>query len=1180
MVSEDGVQRHVVRRFTDPEAHGQWRSLSEAEREAALSRARSWASARASEDSALPIEAQVHLAGRLSRNDDGSWRVNASFGNKITAFSGTLDEMTVRAPLQAPAVFVRPVVPFDLGRLAPQGAAAERLNALAQGRQGVMVVAKLTVENIEIEGILARAGGRIDAISLHEVTAVDRRPVPGDMIWSVPKSDRSEQITAADIDRAFRLRREDGVFLDDREADQSNLTRLLAWHELTRLPVDEVLDRRLSPDLFWFALDDIAPEALSESLVAPYLRDPRSGRFAPGVDVIERRELEDAALRALWPAIAAALPETPLPVRVIETVPASDYDLDRGGFAVTFRSSGWLLGGRYPILAGLPDFLPVPRDEAQVLLDRMNQIDGPGRRALSVQARVDITSRRATFPEEGPLTEPRVVVGYDLNSASLHVGARHSDQASLDVNRIADLDPVRFAGPVQPLASLAELDRWAARADDPGARGEDLIAAAISVADDPGMLAQAMNRTGISDPLGTAQTLPLPEPLVLTGRMTLAEQADGWSVTEYRWSVRSNDSGLQAPQVALADRAILTDVALGPDMARALRGIGGRLQYRAEATPVTAGLDGQRPTLYLRLDRVAFFSIQTDETGLPLVRGVLQAEPAPEAAPPAAPDALIDAPELVVVDHDLLDLLHLREAPETVDDATLDRMLLDRLLREIATPEADLVWGRFFDPVPQRLNRVERAALLPAFRVWQTARAAAIPDRVVARVATNAIQAGCRVMAYAGPGQANQFSDGVRAVLEGRDYAARRTANGATLGMLEKMARDVPDRMPLLAGERLTQIGGRPIYAALGAQRHPTASPCVGRTRLDAVTDGFEAMRSGSMDAVVVLRDAILLPRERRTIAETRHIARLAEIDMIPGTGRGPGKAGTLVLTLDVTDAIFVASNPAALPNQSAATGEATRLSVEQIRALRVAPPTVADITGLTLASPAEAIDAALPGAARIDHPLHREIGPKAVPGRGTLRATEAGTMVALRIDTEAGQVLASLEDERVDTARLALGRAALYDPARVTAEGVLGALLKKYGEPSLARDDRRGGVPLKRLVWGYDPRVSLPHCLPAFDLGATRALQDAIVIRTESDRAVHDLARRLPWPLFETMTETGPDWSACGPVVVAEVSRSGGSLALTTWAIDPSSLSDVDLTPRPAPSTETLIENSADIDL
>jgi hypothetical protein len=1181
LAADRSVQLYVVRRFTDPETHGRWRSLSDAERDASLLQAREWAAARAAETSALPIEAKVTLEGRPSRNDDGSWRVGAAFGAKITALSGTLDEITSRGPLQVPTVSLRPVVPFDLGRLDPAGTVSDHLTALVEDRRGVMVVATLTVETMDVDGALARAGGRIDTLMLHEIAAVDRQRAPGDAIWSVPAHERSERITAADIDRAFRLRREDGVFLDDREADQSNLTRLLAWRELVSRPVDEVLDRRLSPDLFWFALDEIAPEVLREALVPPHLRDPRSrGRFAPGVNEIEQRDLENAALRALWPAIASALPEGPLPVRITKTVPASDYDLDRSGFAVTFRGSGWLLGGRYPILAGLPDFLTVPRDQAQVVLDRMNLIDGPGRRALSVQARVDVSPRRATYPEDGPLTEPRLVLGHDLKAASLHVGARHPDAASLEANKVMDLDPARFAGPARPLADLADLDRWAAWAGDPGARGEDLIAAALSVADDPVRLAQALNRNGLADPLGTAQTLDPPRPLVLTGQMTLAEQGSGWSVTEYRWGVNSNESGLEAPQVALAERAILTDIALGEDEARALRGIGGRVQYRAEATPVTVGLDGQRPTLFLRLDRVALFSVQTDETGLPLVRAVLEAAPATEAPAPSAPAAQVDGPDRVVLDHDLLDLLHLREASATVDDTTLDRMLLDRLLREITLPEADLVWGRFFDPVPQRLNRVERAALHPAFRAWQEARAAAIPDRIVARVATNAIQAGCGVMAYADPSQANQFGEGVRAILEDRDYDARRTANGATLGILERMARDVPDRMPLLAQERLTQIGGRPVYAALGVQRHPTANPCVGRTRLDAVTDGFDPDRSGSMDAVVVLRDAILLPRERRTIAETRHIARLRDVELIRGVGRGAGETGTLVLTLDVTDAVFVATNPAALPNQSTATGDATRLSVDQVRALAVAPPAVADITGLSLASPSGEIDAALPGAARINHPLPREIGPTAISGRGTLRATEAGTGAALRINTQTEVVLATIVDDRLEGARLALGRVVLYDPARVSVEGVLGAVLKKYGEPKFAQDDRRGGVPLKRLVWGYDPRVSLPHCLPALDLSATRALKDAIVIRTEADRAAHDLADRLPWPHFEPVTEAGPDWSTCGPVVLVEISESRDRVGLTTWLIDPSELSKVDLAPRAAPGTETLIENSADIDL
>ncbi|WP_378943031.1 hypothetical protein [Paracoccus sp. R86501] len=1167
---------------------------------AARDRASAWLAARATEPSALPLDATVTLISSIRRSEGGGFLLAAGNVQNRGPISGTFQELTIRGPLQSPAVILHPILNHDLGAMQPNGAGAARLEELAATRQGAMAVATLTISEVESTRTgTATAGGQVTSIVLHELTAPERNQyAPGDPIWIVPLLGDVPAISRDDIARAFRLETvENGDFVDRFDYHQPSLARALAWKELTAQPLETVLDRRLSPDLFWFALTEIAPDRLQDSLIPPHKLTPSRNQFAAEVDVLERQELEDAAITALWPQIAAVLPEEPLPLTVVESVSIRDYDTERGGFAVAWGAGGWLLGTQYPVLAGLPEFLTVPRDQAQVVLQRMDQLDGPGRRALSVKARLDLSVRRATFTEDGPMTQPRLTFGFGLKEASLHVGRSHPDLASLAANKVMDLDPATYRGPAEPLADEGDLARFAALADVPYPTGEAMIAAAIAVADDPAAFAAAMNRQArVSDPLGAAQALPLPDPLIVTGVVEFDRQGENWTLSDVRLGQRSNESGLTAPQVRLANRSVFDALALDPSQSEALQAVRGRVRFHATASAKEAGLEGSRPVVFLDFSDITLFSFETDHTGLPTFRAELDGVPAtsiaitPEAG--ASQAAGMEVPDLLVLDHDLLDLLHLREAPDTVDDPTLDRMLLDRLHRELRTPEADLVWGRFFDPQPQRLNRVERAALWPAFRAWQSARAAALPDRVVARVATNPIQAGCGVMSYADRSQTNQFSPGIAAQLEGFDYETVRAANGADIGMLERMLRDTPERAPLLAQVRLTQMGGRPIYALYRMALHPTASKCTGQEQFDAVTDGFEPAESAFVDAVVVLRDAVLVPQERRGVVETRHITEIAEVSFEPTSNGGaasataPRLAGTLVLSLQVTDSVFFGAD--ALPSRHAPnpTGQPVRMSVDQIRALAVSPPEAADISGLSLNSSQAEFEAAITavgaGQRTVTQTFNRVIGPVNLPGRGEVFGTEAGTDAILRVDLQGSEILAAIIDQRLDQERFALGRVTLYDPSQVTPDGVQAALLNKYGDPDFVTDARRGGAGLRRLVWGWSPVVSREECLPRLDLPAGRVLSDAFAVRSDEDRAVNTLSQRLPWPVFEPLADDAlaADYATCGTVVIAEVSSAQGSVSLVVWVIDPASLATFDIT-KPEPKTlGDTRENPADINL
>jgi hypothetical protein len=289
---------------------------------------------------------------------------------------------------------------------------------------------------------------------------------------------------------------------------------------------------------------------------------------------------------------------------------------------------------------------------------------------------------------------------------------------------------------------------------------------------------------------------------------------------------------------------------------------------------------------------------------------------------------------------------------------------------------------------------------------------------------------------------------------------------------------------------------------------------------------------------------------------------------------------------LEVTDDIFYGQDALPQRHMPNPTKKPVRISVAQVAELSVPPPQAADINGLSLDTSPEDMETVLTanGAGQRDYTqsFARQIAPQPVPGRGTLRSTEAFTNARMLIDLDEQKVLLSLSDSRTGTPRVGLGRVKLYDPAKLTAEGLAGALIKKYGEPSFTEQTRRGGTPLNRFIWGYHPAISLPYCLPQMNTTAARQLRDALVINNGEDRLFYNLAQSVPWPHYGQLNEKVPDLSTCQPLVVAEVSTQSSKLSLSTWLIDPSSLARITWGAEgDAPkSTEELVEGAADIDL
>lgn len=93
-------------------------------------------------------------------------------------------------------------------------------------------------------------------------------------------------------------------------------------------------------------------------------------------------------------------------------------------------------------------------------------------------------------------------------------------------------------------------------------------------------------------------------------------------------------------------------------------------------------------------------------------------------------DTLTPPPDGARFGAEITDLLQLRYAPESVDDAMIERMMITRHAAESHIRDGVPEWGRFFRNLDVPPTAEERAARKEEFRTWSMARAQVLPNRV------------------------------------------------------------------------------------------------------------------------------------------------------------------------------------------------------------------------------------------------------------------------------------------------------------------------------------------------------------------------------------------------------------------------------------------------------------------
>ncbi|MEM9846190.1 MAG: hypothetical protein AAF965_15420, partial [Pseudomonadota bacterium] len=324
---------------------------------------------------------------------------------------------------------------------------------------------------------------------------------------------------------------------------------------------------------------------------------------------------------------------------------------------------------------------------------------------------------------------------------------------------------------------------------------------------------------------------------------------------------------------------------------------------------------------------------------LPEEKGLSVADPDPET--PSA----INAPDMLVLDGEGLDLLALAKQPDVYDDASYQRMLVERIARErqAAQNGTTPTWGAFFDNPEQKVGPNTIAQVLPAFRAWTESRAAALPDRFVLPYATNNgrhPETTCR--------SARRLPD--------QDVTTR--AAGSNLASFVP-GFTAPGQRVQITGQ-IAQPGPRDVILLVGRATHPNGN-CEylnvrgGRSDLTPDATGIDYSAAPYVDAVVVAEYPIIPVRNQ--IASIDYVLDAKQIEFVQTAGAPgdqPGLRGVFVITGDVTRAEKIVYDPQSRQFVRTDPVEAD----EWLSLLPSDDSPTRDILGLTLGAPLSEVEA------------------------------------------------------------------------------------------------------------------------------------------------------------------------------------------------------------------------------
>lgn len=971
----------------------------------------------------------------------------------------------------------------------------------------------------------------------------------------------------------------------------SGLQQLVSWAALRKNAPQSLTD-----NLRQLAFFTLATQRERDAVIDPfYFANGTQGTFYfdQFVDEFERGELLDGVDQTLWPVVRTRLPDTPIEVIASRTVILGEYDRGLGAFPLNIAGDPFSMArqGQFPAFRAMPDMLVLPVAQARELVAYLESVGGAGFRRLTMVAQYRIEDvgqiDPATFRNRSELPAVTVVpLGLSLHGyQTLAAGQSPLDQ------KIMDFDLASFRGPERPVADPGRVAFWQEINKAQINTQDDLALAAVRLADGEGVVARIAERSNavrqagefskaqvLQDTIQRLQAGAKAGPLTLSGAVQLGQynpQAGAFGIEGLNYTIAAGPQGLSSPRIALSDPGLLTRLVTDQQTAALMVASQQRrnlsFEFTMWVTPELASDDGRQSTLFVTPTRFVVRAQGDDGTGYPPAFIELVPEPVVQAKPEQdAAQVAVDAPSVVPLDSDYLDLAMIRDRPDSINDTTYKRMMYDRRLRESKARETGLTpeWGWFFGAQWAVWTPVQERDMVERFKQWTLARAKVLPDTVYVQsqgIGFSGVNLACWAASRLNPGDIERvFPNG----LPGDLTVAQLNRHSI---LMSAFVRTSGQGIHVLPSDYRTIAGSPALSVSRSAVVDSAQSACVGQQGRQM--RNFSLDGSAHTDAMIELRGAIRkpLPREQVLVYRDYGKVRVENQD---------DAAAHIVVEVDRTALLEVVT-----------TGNKVQLVAREdltLDSLPEAPQTV-DIFDVRPGDPWETARAA--AATRLPEAVvFEEDGPPrnlrivtqntAFGDEQQFQALQNGHIF---VDPAKGEALALLREAERDPDRvIGIGSYRTFSSSAASQDALIGALLRKYGDSPEASDFNRFGGPRpgQTLIWG-----GRSGCVPRMD-NEVRPTLNAY----QGDpryQVLANTARMFRAPQLMYSEQNKYSFENCGPFVWAAVGEDREKrVHLIVWSIDLSVMQEVaempDLVAKPdgKSGSETLIENAADIEL
>lgn len=602
-----------------------------------------------------------------------------------------------------------------------------------------------------------------------------------------------------------------------------------------------------------------------------------------------------------------------------------------------------------------------------------------------------------------------------------------------------------------------------------------------------------------------------------------------------------------AVKVEVANASQMRRLPMAEDLARqAIEANTSReFDLRVRVTPVSAARDTATSTPAVRLFVDVEEVLVSGGTGndqvvyarLPLGRPAV-AQPAPGGDRPAASDP---APDRVVLNYDVLNLLVLKHAPESVGTSAWARFMGEHWLHEARGDVPALASGRFFQPDQALPNPIERERLMPAFQQWMKARASRVPDKVRLEWA-----AGATGLAGASCGMVDHMAQ----------IFGRRLLAGTTLQGQQWSSTHVDADLMRTSD---TPVRG-PIYLALAGYAPLHNWSCTG-----SWTDMAKryALAIGSKDNPaenLIVLDAVAPPRDTRDLfSRWKQVdAKISGLDAV----KSVGDVADIRIRLEVEEIGYFATDKNTRRKIEPRIEAVRPGDLVRERAARIAALPKFDVIGLKLGDDTGTAEAAV----RQHMPVGRTFDLKR-GGLGLAADSRPYTSGRLFARADGMEVVVLLDEPPAGRDRvMALVRQVFAPKGSLPPAALLASLKEKYGEPLiLQKMDDQGRAFLAAWAAGETNPAVVSRCFgdkrdDVLTLGWTENGRDNPWLSDASGQGLYFPNRavfqqyKLVWPPAPTFLDgdsPNADATRCPPLLVVEYNGTGQHDQFGTTMVD-----------------------------